>query len=302
MNYYNEIKQELLNNEIYKKVKDYSKNRSDLNTYYNVGKLIVEAQGGDPKSEYGNKLIKEYSIKLTKELGKGYSWRNLYNMRQYYLLFSKELILQTLSAKLSWSHIIELICLDDINRINYYIKLSYDYNLSVRELRIRIKNNEYERLDESVKQKLINNEEDKVNDFIKNPILIKNNYNYVQITEKILKQLILEDLENFLTELGDGFTFIKSEYKIKVGRSYNYIDLLLFNYKYNCFVVVELKVTELKKEHIGQIQIYMNYIDKNIKSINQDKTIGIIICKKENKFIIEYSSDSRIFETSYKLC
>lgn len=302
MNYYNEIKQELINNEVYKKAKDYSKNRNDLNTYYNVGKLIVEAQGGEPKSEYGNKLIKEYSIKLTKELGKGYSWRNLYNMRQYYLLFSKEPILQTLSAKLSWSHIIELICLDDINRINYYIKLSYDYNLSVRELRIRIKNNEYERLDESVKQKLINNEEDKVNDFIKNPILIKNNYNYVQITEKILKQLILEDLENFLTELGDGFTFIKSEYKIKIGSSYNYIDLLLFNYKYNCFVVVELKVTELKKQHIGQIQIYMNYVDKNIKSINQDKTIGIIICKKENKFIIEYSSDSRIFETSYKLC
>ena len=90
INYYNEIKQELINNEIYKKVKDYSKNRNDLNTYYNVGKLIVEAQGGEPKSEYGNKLIKEYSIKLTNELGKGYSWRNLYNMRQYYLLFSKK--------------------------------------------------------------------------------------------------------------------------------------------------------------------------------------------------------------------
>ena len=99
MNYYNEIKQELLNNEIYKKVKDYSKNRNDLNTYYNVGKLIVEAQGGELRSQYGNKLIKEYSIKLTRGLGKGYSWRNLYNMRRYYLLFSKEPILQPLAAK-----------------------------------------------------------------------------------------------------------------------------------------------------------------------------------------------------------
>ena len=187
--------------------------------------------------------------------------------------------MQTLSAKLSWSHIIELIWLDNINRINYYIKLSYDYNLSVRELRIKIKNNEYERLDEKTRQKLINKEEPIVSDFIKKTILIKNRYNYNEISEKILKQLILEDLENFLIELGDGFTFIKSEYKIKLVNNYNYIDLLLFNYKYNCFVVVELKVTELKKEHISQIQIYMNYIDKNIKSINQAKTIGIIICK-----------------------
>ena len=118
----------------------------------------------------------------------------------------------------------------------------------------------------------------------------------------MLQQLILEDIPFFLKELGAGFTFVENEYKIKIGNIYNYIDLLLFNYKYNCFVVVELKVTKLKKEHIGQIQIYMNYIDKKIKSINQDKTIGIIICKKENKFIIEYSSDNRIFETSYVLC
>jgi len=302
MNYYNQIKRELINNEVYKKTKDYSKNRNDLNTYYNVGKLIVEAQGGEERSEYGNKLIKGYSIKLIGELGKGYSWRNLYNMRQFYLLFYKNPILQTVSTKLSWSHIIELIWFKDISKIKYYIKLSNDYNLSVRELRAKIKNNEYERLDENTKQKLINKEETMLSDFIKNPILINNRYNYIKITEKMLQQLILEDIPSFLKELGTGFTFIENEYKIKIGNNYNYIDLLLFNYKYNCFVVVELKVTELKKEHIGQIQIYMNYIDKNIKSINQDKTIGIIICKKDNKFIIEYSSDSRIYETTYDLC
>ena len=124
---------------------------------------------------------------------------------------------------------------------------------------------------------------------------------YVSITEKILKQLILEDMENFLNELGEGFSFIKSEYKIKIGNRYNYIDLLLYNIKYNCYIVVELKVTELKKEHIGQIQTYMNYIDKNIRSINQDKTIGIIICRKGNEFVLEYSSDDRIFETNFIL-
>ena len=116
-----------------------------------------------------------------------------------------------------------------------------------------------------------------------------------------MQRLILEDIPSFLKELGTGFTFIENEYKIKLGNSYNHIDLLLFNYEYNCFVVVELKVTELKKEHIGQIEIYMNYIDKNIKKINQDKTIGIIICKKDNKYIIEYCSDKRILSTEYEL-
>ena len=107
-------------------------------------------------------------------------------------------------------------------------------------------------------------------------------------------------MENFLTELGDNFTYVGNEYKIKIGDRYNYIDLLLYNINYNCYVVVELKITELKKEYIGQIETYMNYVDKNIKSISQDKTIGIIICKKDNEFIMEYASDNSIFKTTYK--
>ncbi len=296
MNYYNEIKNELVNNEIYKRVKDYSKNKSDLTTYYNVGKLIVEAQGGETRAKYGDGLIKEYSKKLTIDLGKGYDDSALKRMRQFYLIFQKG---ATMSHLLSWSHYIELLKLKNINEINYYIKIAEEQNLSVRELRNKINSKEYERLDDKTKEKLIKKEENKVTDFIKNPILIKNKCDYKDITEKILKQLILEDLENFLVELGDGFTFIKSEYKIKIGDRYNYIDLLLFNYKYNSFIVVELKVTELKKEHIGQIQVYMNYIDKNIKSMSHNKTIGIIICKHDNEFVMEYSSDERIFETTY---
>ena len=138
-------------------------------------------------------------------------------------------------------------------------------------------------------------------DFIKNPIVIKNNTNKEIISEKVLQKVILEDLPSFLDELGEGFTFVKNEYKIKIGNSYNYIDLLLYNIKFNCYVVVELKVTELKKEYIGQIEIYMNYIDKNLRKITQDKTIGIIICKSNNKFIMEYCSDFRILAKEYKL-
>ena len=292
MDYYNEIKEELINNEIYKKVKNYSKNRSDLNTYYKVGKLLSEAG-----KHYGEGIIKNYSIKLTKDLGKGYSIPNLKKMRQFFYLMEKGLTV----SNLSWSHYIELLSLKDINKINYYIIISKEQNLSVRELRYKIKSNEYDRLDEMTKNKLIKKEENKIEDFIKNPILIKNSYNYNQVSEKILKQLILEDIDNFLTELGNDFSYIKNEYKINIGNRYNYIDLLLYNIKFNCYVVVELKVTELKKEYLGQIELYMNYIDKNIKRIDQDKTIGIIICKKDNKFIMEYCSDPRVYQTKYIL-
>jgi len=297
MNYYNEIKEQLINNKVYKRIKDHSKNINDLNTYYNVGKLLIEAQGGESRAKYGDRLIKEYSKKLTKEIGKGYGISNLKNMRQFYLL-SKS---QTMSGQLTWSHYVELLRFNDINKINYYIYISIKQKLAVRELRFRIKNNEYERLPKEKRKKIIKKEEEKVNDLIKNPILIKNSYNYEKITEKILKQLILEDLNNFLKELGEGFSYIDDEYKIKLGDRYNYIDLLLFNYKYNCFVVVELKVTELKAEYVGQIKKYMNYIDRNIKNIDQDKTIGIIIVKKDNEFIMEYCSDDRIFNTMYNL-
>ena len=300
MNYYKEIKNELINNEVYKRVKDYSKNKNELSTYYNVGKLLIEAQGGEDKAKYGNALIKEYSEKLTKEIGRGYTFSALSRMRQFYLLSEK---IATLSQQLTWSHYCELLVFDNVDEINYYIKQTEIYNLSVRELREKIKSKEYQRLDNNTKLKLINKEETVVSDFIKNPIVIRNKYNIDKesITEKILQRLILEDIPSFLKELDEGFTFVENEYKIKIGNTYNYIDILLFNYIYNCFVVIELKVTELKKEHIGQIQIYMNYVDKNIKTINQDKTIGVIICKKDNGYYIEYSSDNRIFSKNYIL-
>lgn len=292
MNYYNEIKNELINNEINRKVKSYSINKSYLNTYYNVSKLLLDAG-----NQYGESIIKEYSLRLTEDLGPGYSQRNLRNMRQFYKVSQKW---QTVSAKLSWSHYCEILWFDD-NKFQYYIKITELNNLSIRQLRKRIKSNEYERLPEFTKNKLIEQKESNIVDFVKNPILIKNSNNYDIFSEKVLQKLILEDIENFLDELGNGFTFIKSEYPIKLNDRYNYIDLLLYNIKYKCYVVVELKVTELKKEHAGQIMTYMNYIDKNIKTIEENNTVGIIICKQDNEYVIKYCSDDRIIAREYEL-
>ena len=291
MNYYNEIKNELINNEITKRIKDYSKNKSDLTTYYNVGKLLSEAG-----KQYGEGIIKEYSRKLTNELGKNYSETTL----KYYRLFYNFAICHSMSDELSYTHYRVLLQLKNMDEINYYIKISINQNLSVRQLQNRIKNKEYDRLDNKTKEKLIAKKETSVVDFIKNPIAIKNTTNKEIISEKVLQKVILEDLDNFLKELGNSFCYIANEYKIKIGDRFNYIDLLLYNIKFNCYVVVELKVTELKKEHIGQIEVYMNYIDRNLREINQDKTIGIIICKKGNKFIMEYCSDSRILAREYQ--
>ena len=297
MNYYNEIKNKLIDNEVYKEVKDYSKNKNDLTTYYEVGKLLYEAG-----NKYEERTIKKYSKRLVIEVGKKYNKRTLFRMRQFYNMIEIQKV-SPVATQLTWSHYCELLPLKDINEINYYVKITIEQCLSKRQLRERIRNKEYQRLDDNTKLKLINKEETKINDFVKNPIVIHNKYNLdkERISEKVLQNLILEDIPSFLEELGTGYSFIKNEYKIKIGERYNYIDLLLFNIEYNCYVVVELKVTELKKEHIGQIEVYMNYIDKHIKTINQDKTIGIIITKRDNHYYIEYSSDKRILTREYIL-
>lgn len=293
MNYYNEIKSELLNNEINRKVKNYSINKSDLDAYYNVGRMLSEAG-----NHYGEGIIKEYSKRLTYELGKGYSKRNLWLMLKFYELNEK---VQTLSAQLSWSHYCELLSFENTNKINYYIELVKNNNLSVRQLRDKIKSNEYERLPVDTRNKIINQEVSNVVDFVKNPILIKNSNKHDIFSEKILQKLILEDIPTFLKELGNGFTFIDNEFKIKVGDSYNYIDLLLYNIKFKCYVVIELKVIKLNSNHTGQIQNYMNYIDKNVKGIDDNKTVGIIICKQNNQYVIDYCSDDRIIAREYEL-
>ena len=293
MNYYNEIKNELINNEINRKVKNYSINRSDLNTYYNVGKMLSEAG-----KQYGESIIKNYSIKLVSEVDKKYNETNLKRMRQLYWKVEKG---ATLWHQLSWSHYRLLITLETIEEINYYSKVAVENLYSVRKLEDKIKSNEYKRLPEESKLKLMTDDKINIKDLVPNPIIIKNSNSYEILSEKALQKLILEDIESFMTELGNSFSFIGSEYKIRLNNTFNYIDLLLFNIEFNCYVVVELKITELKKEHIGQIQFYMNYIDENLRKINQDKTIGIIICKLDNTYVIKYCSDDRIIAREYEL-
>ena len=295
MNYYEEIKNKIIDNEIYCKVKDYSKERNTVNTYFQIGRLLTEAGG-----KYGDNIIEEYSKKLVVEVGKKYNIKTLYKMKQLYKVFSDEKV-APLVRQLSWSNCLQLLPIKNYDKINYYANQCIKYNLSKRQLEEKIKSKEYERLSESAKSKFVANEEPLLPDLVKNPILIKNTNKYTEISEKVLQQIILEDIKNFMQELGSGFSFVSNEYPIKLGNKYNYIDLLLYNYKYKCFVVIELKITKLKKEHTGQIQNYMNYIDKNIKEIDDNNTVGIIICKKDDQFVIDYCSDKRIISREFEL-
>ena len=297
-NVYKRIKNELVQSTIERRVDTYFTNRNQLSHYYNVGKMIVDAQGGDERAKYGDQLIKNISQRLSIELNKGYSYRSLNLMRKYYI-FQK---VHAVHAQLSWMHYRELLSLNDNNEINYYIDISLKEKLSYRQLHKKIKDKEYQRLDDKTKNKLANKETLDIYDNIKNPIYINlYNSNIESISEKSLKTYILRDMDNFLKQLGNGFCYVENEYKIQISNINNYIDILLFNYIYNCFVVVELKVTKSKKDHLGQIQVYMNYIDLHIKTAIQNKTIGIIVCKKDDKYLIEYSSDDRIRITTYDL-
>ena len=295
MDYYKEIKNKIIDNETYERVKDYSKERHRVITYYEIGKLLNEAG-----SKYGDNIINEYSKKLVIEVGKKYNRRTLFRMRQFYRTFSNEKV-SPLVTQLTWTHYLVLLAVKDSNAVKYYIDQIFKRNLSKRQLEEVIKSKEYERLPDETKNKIIKEEKLEVKDLVPNPILIKNKNNIEIVTEKVLHNLILEDIETFMRELGNNFSFIGSEYKIKIGDTYHKIDLLLFNIKYNAYVVVELKVNEFKVEYISQVQKYMNYIDKNIKEISNNNTIGILICKRENKYVIEYCSDERIVIRKYVL-
>ena len=313
---YQQIENKILNHEIYQNVKDYSKAKEKIKTYLEVGELLKNVD-----TKYGKNVIMDYSKRLTNKFGKKYTSSLLYKIKQFYNIIEKvptmsglfQLLYKikqfyniiekvpTLSGKLTWSHWYEMLSFDDINKIEYYVNQCEVYNLDVRQLRNKIKSNEYERIPADARNKLKSRDDIWIIDFVKNPIHIRNSNKKEIISEKILQKLILEDIPTFLKELGNGFTFIDNEYKIKLDDRYNYIDLLLYNIKYKCYVFVSLKVTELKKEHTGQIMTYMNYIDKNIKTIEENDTVGIIICKHDNEYVIKYCSDDRIIAREYEL-
>ena len=220
-------------------------------------------------------------------------------MRQFFNIVQKGVAMPHF---LTWTHINALLPLKNIFEINYYINISEKMKLSYRQLREKIKSKEYERLSDEAKNKLITNESLVIKDTIPDPILIPIStiQNEIKIKEKQLQSIIIENIEDFMEQLGEGYSYIKNEYKIKIGDNYNYIDILLFNYIYNCFVVVELKSTELKKEYFGQIKIYMNYVDKYLKIDSQNKTIGILLVKENNNYVL-YNSDGDIITRTFKL-
>lgn len=270
-------------------------NNSRLTTYFEIGRLIIEAQGGSDRAKYGNGLIKEWSRELTELYGKGYDISNLKRMRQLYLTFKKG---GPLAHQLTWTNLSIILPIKNESKRNYYINLCIKQNLSKRQLLEKIKNNEYERLEYKEDIELINEEKQiTIKEMIKNPILINTDKEIDKLSEKALKYFILEKIEEFLLELGYGFTYVGSEYKLDKFKC----DLLFYNIELQVYVVIELKIRTLKPSDIGQIKLYMNYIDLNIKKDYMNKTIGIILCKENDEIVIKYITDERLFMSVYKL-
>ncbi len=302
MNYYKEVESLIKNNEINKGVRTLQDNSETLYTYWNIGKLIIEAQGGEARAKYGDGLIKDWGKRLSEKYGIGYDYTNLSRMRALYIAFP---IFGSLSQVLTWTHYRYILPIKNQNERNYYINLVVLNNLSVRELRREIKNKSFDRLSYADKEniELISdvNTPLTIEDMIKDPIILKIDKNTNDVNEKVIHKYIISLLENKFLELGTGFALVGHEYKIKIGNSYNCIDLLFFNTELNAYIVVEVKTKESKPQDIGQLEFYVRYVEKNIKESNNNKTIGILIVKKKNKFVIEYTTSNDIYVTTYML-
>ena len=303
MNYYKEIKNLIEEKEVNDKVRYLESNKENIKTYYEIGRLLIKAQGGEEKAKYGDGLIKKWSEKLTKEYGNNYSYRNLNYMRKFYTYFKKVNTVCS-QSNLSWSHYKYLLKFDNENERNYYINRCIQNNLSVRGLIKEIKTKSFNRLSYADKKhiKLITDKETSldIKDMIHDPILI-NIDQKEKISEKVLKKYILKELEHFFLELGTGFTFVGSEYKLSYDNKNYYVDLLLFNTELNRYIVCELKLGEIKPGDVAQTKVYMMLTDKFLKRRFHNETIGIIITRKNGKLALEYVSDPNIFITTYRL-
>jgi predicted nuclease of restriction endonuclease-like (RecB) superfamily len=293
--YYNEIESYIKRNEINKKRRILEENYDTLNNYWNIGKLIVEAQGGKIHAKRGEELIKKWSIQFTKKYGKGYDATNLRKFRQFYLEIPKCATLW----RVSWSIIKIVLPIKDINRRNYYFNLSVEQNLSVRQLQEKIKSNSYERLiNKPINVELIiSKKEYTILEDIKNTIIIKVDKNKIIKSEKDLELTILSEITFVLTQLGRGFAFIGNQYKIN---NY-YIDILLFNIELNSYVVIELKTRRLKVEDKAQVEMYMKLVDENIKKSTQNKTIGIIISKEQDDYVANFVRSNDLIPLTYEV-
>lgn len=284
-------------------------NTEMLNLYWNIGKIIMEIQQGDERASYGDAVLEKLSEKLTNEFGRGFSIINLRRMRKFYCLFK---IRSTVLTELSWSHYLELIRIDEENKRNFYLRESINSNWSVRELQRQIGSLLYERLTLSKdKEKVVElSQQGQVlrtgKDLVKDPFVlefldIKGNTEYL---ESDLEKNILEHLKEFLLELGKGFMFVGRKKRITLDDTHFYPDLVFYNRLLKCFVIIDLKMGEITHQDIGQMQMYVNYYDRDVKSDDENQTVGILLSTKKNETIVKYTlpkGNTSIFASEYKL-
>ncbi|MBI1935070.1 DUF1016 domain-containing protein [Candidatus Woesearchaeota archaeon] len=279
-------------------------------TYWEIGRQIVEfEQEGKEKAEYGSALLDTLSRDLKQKYGKGFSRRNVLDMRRFYINYPNW---QTVSAELSWSHYIELLGMEDTLERSFYEKQCIKERWSVRELsrqinsalfyRIALSKDKQGVLELSKKGHIIEKAEDIVKDpYVLEFLNIPKNYRY---TEKELEQKIISNLQMFLLELGKGFTFVARQFRITLGNQHFYIDLVFYHRILKCFVLIDLKVGKINHQDIGQMNLYLNYFKKEENSENDNEPIGIILGAEKDHFIIEYalgSISNKLFISKYKL-
>ena len=301
--YYSEIKELIENYEVNHRVRVFQDNGEKLKTNWMIGKLLIDAQGNGKRAKYGAELIKKWSFKLEKNYGKNYSKRNLMLYRKFYLLYPK---VNALSTQLSWTHYRMILSIKNENERNYFTNQAILNHLSTRELEELIKSKAYDRLSYADKENIklidVNNSTSlTIEDMIKDPILIKSNSKTQKLDEKALHKYIMAMLEDKFLELGTGFALMGHEVKIVIDNHTFKIDLLFFNVNLNAYIVVELKIREYHPKDKGQLEFYVDYVDKNIKLKNHNKTIGLLIVRKKNKYVIEYVTNKDIYVTTYKL-
>ena len=305
-NTFNNIKELVINsrNKIYNTV-----NTEMLSLYWNIGKAIMEIQQGEERASYGDEVLEKLSQKLTIEFGKGFSSRNLRTMRKFYLTYP---IWKTVSSKLSWSHYLEIIKIDKNNKRKFYLNECINSRWSVRELQRQIESLLYERLLISAdKEKILELSERgqeirRSKDLVKDPFVlefldIKENSEYL---ESDLEKNILEHLKEFLLELGKGFMFVGSQVRITLEEEHFYPDLVFYNRILQCFVIIDLKIGKVTHQDIGQMQMYVNYYDREIKSKNENSTVGILLSTMKNRTVVKYTlpeDNKNIFASTYKL-
>jgi predicted nuclease of restriction endonuclease-like (RecB) superfamily len=282
-----------------------------VQAYWQVGQLIVEnEQKGDIRAAYGTALIQTLSQQLTEEFGKGFSARNLRSMRSFYLTFP---IQQTLSAKLSWSHYLLLLKVDTAAARQWYIQESASANWSVRALERQINSHYYERLLLSKDKQAITDEANEntkslkygPKDFIKDPYVLEflNLKQNDRLYESTLEQALINELQQFLLELGRGFAFVDRQQRLSVEDDHFYIDLVFYNYLLKCFVIIDLKTSKLTHQDVGQMDMYVRLYDETRKGADDNPTVGIILCSDKNETVVKYSSinNQTLFAAKYKL-